>query len=84
MKMVSDKLPDKDNPSRIELTSWNFKREDGVRFTGEADSAELIYQFQEALAECGLFEEVEPGRVSASKGRQRFDIECRFEKEESE
>ena len=86
MKMVSDllPLPEGSDSSCIELNSWNFKREDGVRFAGEADSAELVYQFQEALTECGLFEEVKPGRVSASKGRQRFDIECRFEKEESE
>ena len=86
MKMVSDllPLPEGSDSSCIELNSWNFKREDGVRFAGEADSAELVYQFQEALTECGLFAEVKPGRVSASKGRQRFDIECRFEKEESE
>ena len=84
--MVSDllPLPEGSDSSCIELNTWNFKREEGVRFAGEADSAELVYQFQEALAECGLFAEVKPGRVSASKGRQRFDIECRFEKEESE
>ncbi len=86
MKMVSDllPLPEGSDSSCIELNTWNFKREEGVRFAGEADSAELVYQFQEALTECGLFAEVKPGRVSASKGRQRFDIECRFEKEESE
>ncbi len=88
MKMVSDllPLPEGSDTSCIELNSWNFKREDGVRITGEADSAELVYQFKDALTECGLFAQVNlQGGVSAVKGgRQRFDIDCRFEGEEAE
>ena len=90
MKMVSDQLPEKDNPSRIELTSWNFRREDGeqsggVKFSGEADSTALVYQFKDALVDCGLFAQVDLQGPSAGKGgRQRFDIDCRFEGEEQE
>ena len=39
-------LPEDADTSCIELNSWNFKREDGVRFSGEADSAQLVYNFK--------------------------------------
>jgi len=92
MKMVSDllPLPEGSDSSCIELNSWNFKRKEedrtsGVKFSGEADSTALVYQFKDALTDCGLFEQVELQGPSAIKGgRQRFDIDCRFEKEEAE
>ena len=92
MKMVSDllPLPEGSDSSCIELSSWNFKRKEddrtsGVRFSGEADSTALVYQFKDALADCGLFEQVDLQGPSAVKGgRQRFDMDCRFEKEELE
>ena len=92
MKMVSDllPLPEGSDSSCIELNSWNFRREDGersggVKFSGEADSTALVYQFKDALADCGLFEQVDLQGPSAIKGgRQRFDMDCRFEKEEQE
>ena len=85
MKTVSDllPLPEGSDSSCIELNSWNFRREDGVRFSGEADSAQLVYQFKDALIDCGVFARVELQGPSAGKGgRQRFDIDCRFEAEE--
>lgn len=85
MKMVSDllPLPEGSDSSCIELGSWNFRREDGVKFSGEADSAQLVYQFKDALIDCGLFAQVNLQGPSAGKGgRQRFDIDCRFEGEE--
>ena len=92
MKMVSDllPLPDGADSTCIELNSWNFRREDGdrsggVKFSGEADSTALVYQFKDALVDCGLFAQVDLQGPSAGKGgRQRFDIDCRFEGEEEE
>ena len=92
MKMVSDllPLPEGSDSSCIELNSWNFRREDGeraggVKFSGEADSTALVYQFKDALVDCGLFAQVDLQGPSAGKGgRQRFDIDCRFEGEEEE
>ena len=78
-------LPDGGDTSCIELNSWNFKREDGVRFSGEADSAQLVYNFKDALIDSGIFAQVNLQGPSAGKGnRQRFDIDCRFEVEEEE
>ena len=92
MKVVSDllPLPEGSDSSCIELNSWNFRREDGersggVKFSGEADSTALVYQFKDALVDCGLFAQVDLQGPSAGKGgRQRFDIDCRFEGEEQE
>ena len=85
MKTVSDllPLPEGASSSCIELGSWNFKRGEGVKFSGEADSAALVYQFKDALIECGMFAQVDLQGPSAGKGgRQHFDIDCRFEAKE--
>ena len=85
MKAVSDllPLPDDADSSCIELNSWNFKREDSVKFSGEADSAGLVYDFKDALIDSGIFAQVNLTGPSAGKGnRQRFDIDCRFHGEE--
>jgi hypothetical protein len=87
MKAISDRLPlpEDADTSCIELNSWNFRREDGVRFSGEAESAALVYQFKDALIDSGLFAQVNLQGPSAGKGnRQRFDIDCRFEGEAEE
>lgn len=85
MKAVSDLLPMPEgaDSSCIELGSWSFKREDGVRFSGEAESAQLVYNFKDALIDSGLFAKVDLSGPSAGKGnRQKFDIYCRFSAEE--
>ena len=85
MRIVTEclPLPEDAEPSCIELNSWNFKREDGVRFSGEADSAQLVYAFKDALIACGVFGQVSLQGPSAGKGgRQRFDVDCRFAGEE--
>jgi hypothetical protein len=90
MKALSDRLPD-----GIELNSWNFERENGttgeggVRISGEADSANLIYEFKDAMSELSDGEQKVFGTVnlngpSAGRGgKQRFDLECKFMSEDS-
>lgn len=87
MKAVSDRLP-----QGVTLGSWNFKRGEGVKFSGEADSAELVYRFKDALdsialtAEDGeeaddapvLFGSVQLTGPSARGTKQKFDIDCRY------
>ncbi len=87
MKAVSDRLPlpEGSDTSCVELNSWNFKRNDSVRFSGEADSAALVYQFKDALIASEIFAKVELQGPSAGRGnRQRFDIDCRFHGDEEE
>lgn len=91
MKALSDRLPE-----GIELNSWNFEREDednpkgGVKISGEADSADLVYDFKDAMSELSDGEETVFGTVllngptAGRGGKQRFDLECRFIAEEAQ
>ena len=55
LKLVSDRLP-----SGATLTGWNFKRGESVRFTVEADSDTIIYDFKDALANAAVIYRSEP------------------------
>lgn len=78
MKALSDRLPE-----GVELNSWSYKREDGVRVSGEADNASDVYKFKDLMIELGdddrVFGNVELIGPSAGRGgRQKFDIDCRY------
>lgn len=83
MKAVSDRLP-----AGITLNSWNFKREDGVKVSGEADDANAVYEFKDAMDaifvtddegnEVRLFPTVRLNGPTSSKGKQKFDLECLY------
>lgn len=89
MKALSDRLPE-----GIELSSWNFERENadegrgGVTISGEADSANLVYEFKDEMSELKIGDENLFGTVNlrgptaGRGGKQRFDLECRFAAEE--
>ena len=91
MKAVSDRLP-----QGVELKSWTFRREDGVKVSGEADDASAVYEFKDKMSDvAGEAEDGEEpelvfkqvllnGPSAASGGKQKFDLDCRFEAEESE
>lgn len=88
MKAISDRLP-----QGVELTSWGFKRDEGVKFSGEADAAPAVYKFKNDLLDMAeVLEDGEPGeRIFAdvrltgptkAKGKERFDIECLYKNDE--
>ena len=91
MKALSDRLPE-----GIELGSWNFERENadegrgGVTVSGEADSANLVYEFKDEMSELKIGDEKLFGTVNlrgptaGRGGKQRFDLECRFAAEEGQ
>ena len=84
MKALSDRLPE-----GVELNSWSYKREDGVRVSGEADNANDVYKFKDLMIELGdddrVFGNVELIGPSAGRGgKQKFDIDCRYQGEEDE
>ncbi len=91
MKAVSDRLPlpDGSDSSCIELNSWNFKRGDSLKISGEAESDDLVFQFNNALLDLkvddvNVFPVVTLQGPSARGNRKRFDIECRFHGDEEE
>lgn len=84
MKAVSDRL----EPG-ITLSGWDFSRLDGVRMKGESTEKNAIYKFKDRLAEMAdegggeVFADVKLGSIHSQKdGTQRFDLECRYEKDE--
>jgi hypothetical protein len=91
LKVVTEILPE-----GVELNSWNYRREEGIRFSGLADDAASVYKFKESLeilkssaAEGdeapALFPVVNLTGPSAGKGgKQRFDFDCRFTKGDEE
>ena len=87
MKAVSDRLP-----QGITLTSWTFRRDEGVKVSGEADEAELVYRFKDNMSEAGaegdgesVFPTVILNGPSAGRGgKQKFDLECSYATEDGE
>ena len=78
LKAVSDRLPE-----GVELNSWNFRREEGVKFAGESDDASGVYTLKDRLLDTKVFAEVILTGPSAGKGgKQRFDIDCRYATED--
>lgn len=74
LKAVSDRLP-----AGVELTSWNFRRGESVRVSGEASETSPVYQFKDRLADTGAFEGgVTLSPIRSQGGKQKFDIECKF------
>jgi len=89
MKAVSDRLPE-----GVTLSSWNYRRGDGLRIVGEApmDGSELdLKEAMEGLAyedEEGeshrVFTGVHLGNTSESKGKRRFNLDLSMKPEEEE
>ena len=88
MKALSDRLPEE-----ITLTAWNYKRDEGVRVSGEGDTAESVYAFKDAMDEMSAGEGEDGERIfptvtlngpNASKGKHRFDLDCQYKGEEEE
>jgi hypothetical protein len=85
MKAISDRLPE-----GITLSAWEFTRDEGVRIRGDSDGSAPVYAFKDALDAMGtedggekVFKVVNLGSMSSQKdGRQKFDLECKYEEVE--
>ena len=88
MKALSDRLP-----VGITLSAWTYKRDEGVRVTGDAETAEDVYLFKDEMDAMSEGEGSEGERIfpvvdlngpNASKGGYRFDLDCQYETEGEE
>lgn len=79
LRTVSEQLPE-----GVELNSWNYKREEGVKVSGVSFGVNPapIYEFKNAMVDTAVFPTVELKGPLASKGDQKFDLECLFGEEE--
>lgn len=69
-------------PPGVDLTSFTYRKGDGMELVGEADSGALVIQYNEKLNASPLFASVKAGpRTLTSKQRHRFSFEITFEKE---
>ena len=90
MKAISDRLPE-----GVTLSSWSYKREDGVSFRGEADTAEAVYALKDAMDALSSGEGEDAERIfteivlkgpnaSRSKNSYSFELDCQYEKGDEE
>lgn len=85
MKALSDRLPE-----GVTLDSWNFKREDGVRVSGDAETSEAVYTFKDEMAELTdgdgepIFGTVNLSGPNARRNMYHFDLDCQYKKEGEE
>ena len=73
LRIVSGYLPE-----GITLTSFNFKKQDGIKISGEADLPTLVYQFKNLVTDDPLFETVSLSGPSASRGKHKFEVYAVF------
>jgi len=88
MKAVSDRLPE-----GVTLSSWDYRRDDGVRVRGDADTAEATYAFKDAMDAMSagegddgeqIFNDVLLNGPNASKNGYSFNLDCQYQKGEEE
>ena len=94
MLKVSDSLPPKgEQKPTIILNSWSYKRDEGIRVSGETEVKDDVYVFKdemEALTDGKdgkgerIFGAVDLSGLSSSKGGYRFNLDCLYQKEEEE
>jgi len=69
-------------PAGVDLTSFTYRKGDGMELVGEADSGALVNQYNEMLNASELFASVKAGaRTLTPKQRHRFSFEITFRKE---
>lgn len=65
-------------PQGITLTGFNFKKQEGVRISGEAEMPSQVYSLKEAIDADELFVSSTLTGPSASRGKHKFEINAAF------
>lgn len=69
-------------PAGVDLTSFTYRKDDGVELVGEADSGALVILFNERLNDSDFFDAVVAGpRTLTPRQRHRFSFEIGFNME---
>jgi hypothetical protein len=70
-------------PQGIDLVSLTYRKGDGIEVIGEADSGDLVLEFNRRLNASALFGDVRPGTRSVTQRRRhRFTFEIGFGEKE--
>ncbi len=73
LRLVSSVLP-----QGITLIGFTYRRDEGVKVSGEADQPTVVYDFKNAVTENPLFESVGLVGPSISRGKHKFDVDATF------
>ncbi|MBO5642687.1 MAG: hypothetical protein J6S51_01565 [Kiritimatiellae bacterium] len=73
MRTVSENLPDEGDGFIV--TSYDFRRGESMRVSGEADERTMIFDFKDKLSVCGFFENVSSPSDKKSRDRHVFTID---------
>ena len=65
-------------PQGITLIGFTYRRDEGVKISGEADQPTVVYDFKNAVTENPLFEAVTLVGPSISRGKHKFDVDATF------
>jgi hypothetical protein len=65
-------------PQGITLVGFTYRRDEGVKISGEADQPTVVYDFKNAVTENPLFESVGLVGPSISRGKHKFDVDATF------
>ncbi|MFU8779666.1 MAG: PilN domain-containing protein [Kiritimatiellia bacterium] len=69
-------------PQGVDLVSFTYRKGDGMEIIGEADSGDLVLEFNRRLNASALFGDVRPGtRTITRQRRHRFSFDIRFAEE---
>jgi hypothetical protein len=69
-------------PQGVDLVSFTYRKGDGMEVIGEADSGDLVLEFNRRLNQSALFGDVRPGtRTITRQRRHRFSFDIRFAEE---
>lgn len=77
---VSGNLPDEGDG--FVVTSYDFRRGESLRVSGEADDKSGIYDFKDRISSCGMFARVDSPSVKDTRGRNSFTLDAFFEEED--
>lgn len=73
MRTVSECLPDEGDGFII--TSYDYRRGESMRLSGEADEKGMIFDFKDKLSVCGFFDSVSAPSDKKSRDRYVFTID---------
>ena len=73
MRAISEMMPDEGDG--FTFTSWDFRRDEGLRIAGEADEKSMILDFKDSLARSGIFTKVDSPSVKQTKERYSFTVD---------
>jgi hypothetical protein len=67
-------------PYGINLVSFTYRKGEGVKISGDAESANLVYDFKNKLDGCGFFtgSSLDGPRLDPRRGRETFDIDLKM------